>query len=146
MYEGGGASYHESRDGGATWTLNLSGIPDDVPYFYSLAVDPGDPDSVILSGARDPFSGHAVAVMGLPTWSSLYRLHDGGWTEVRDGLPEPDGTAMGTLCAAGPGVFYYVLESGDLYRSEDGGRSFTMVTYGDEVRGNTARPTVALPE
>src|SRR4029077_11805643 len=28
MYEGGGAAYYFSRDGGATWALRLDGIPD----------------------------------------------------------------------------------------------------------------------
>ena len=60
VYEAGGASYCESRDGGTSWRRHLDGIPDEVRYFYSLAVDSGDPANVLLSGARDPFSGHAV--------------------------------------------------------------------------------------
>lgn len=145
MYEGGGASYYASRDGGATWERRLQGIPDEVRYFYSLAVDAGDPDNVIISAARDPFSGHAV-IPGVPVWSSLYRLQNGAFEEIVDGLPTQEGTAMGTLTAGGPGVFYYLTEPGDIYRSADGGRSFSPVAYGaSDVRGQKARSALVLP-
>lgn len=129
VYEGGGVSYCESRDGGASWRRDLAGIPDDVRYFYSLAVDPGDPETLVISAARDPFSGHAV-FFDAPVWSTLYRRADGGdWQEVTDGLPDRDGTVMGTLATneAEPGVFYYVTVPGEVYRSQDGGRSWDRV-------------------
>ncbi len=145
MYEGGGASYCESRDGGATWARGpFAGIPDAVRYFYSLAADSGDPATVLISGARDPFSGHAV-IPNVPVWSSVYRSTGDGWTEVVDGLPSVDGTAMGTLAAGRPGTFYYVTEPGDIYRSSDAGRSFAAVDYATDVRGQTARAVLALP-
>lgn len=90
VYEGGGAAYYASRDCGATWTRGLDGISDDVRYFYSLAVDAGDPENVLLSGARDPFSGHAV-IPGVAVWSSLYRLEGGVWSEITAGLPRARG-------------------------------------------------------
>jgi BNR/Asp-box repeat len=130
MYEGGGAAYYSSEDGGATWARRLDGIPDDVRYFFSLAVDSGDPGNVIISGARDPFSGHGVPLMEGEAWSSLYRLEGGTFVEVTDGLPDSQGTAMGTLVAGGPGVFYYLTEPGEIYRSTDGGRAFEHLDYG----------------
>jgi photosystem II stability/assembly factor-like uncharacterized protein len=143
VYEGGGAAYYESRDGGATWTRNLDGIPDEVRYFYSLAVDSGDPENVIISGARDPFSGHA-AIPGVPVWSSLYRLEGDTWQEIVDGLPPRDGTAMGTLAAGAPGVFYYVTEPGDLYRSDDGGGSFVALEGDASLHGQRARAVTVV--
>ena len=113
MYQGGGGAYYESRDSGANWRRELSGIPDPVRYFYSLAVDSGDPDNVLLSGARDPFSGHAV-IPGIPVWSALYRLDGDRWVEVTDGTPPTDGTPMGTLAAGAAGVFYYVTDPGEI--------------------------------
>jgi photosystem II stability/assembly factor-like uncharacterized protein len=147
MYQGGGAGYCESRDAGATWRRDrdLTGIPDEVRYFFSLAVDSGDPDNVIISGARDPFSGHAVPIPGISVWSSLYRLTGDTWEEVVEGLPAQDGTAMGTLAAGGPGVFYYVTEPGDVYRSHDGGRSFASIEYDKaDLRGDKARSAIAI--
>lgn len=145
MYEGGGAGYCESVDGGATWTRgSFDGIADEVRYFYGLAADPGDPSTVLISAARDPFSGHAV-IPGLPVWSTVYRRDErGAWTEVTDGLPPADGTAMGALAAATPGVFYYVTEPGEIYRSTDGGRSFAAVDYATDVRGEIARCAFVL--
>jgi photosystem II stability/assembly factor-like uncharacterized protein len=145
MYEGGGAGYYESRDGGVTWERGtFSGMTDDVRYFYSLAADSGDPDTVLISSARDPFSGHAV-VPNVPVWSTLYRSTGDGWSEVIDGLPPVDGTPMGTLAAGGPGVFYYVTEPGDVYRSSDGGQSFAAVEYATDVRGRIARAVLTVP-
>lgn len=128
VYEGGGASYCESRDGGASWNRDITGIPDEVRYFYSLAVDPGDPENVLISAARDPFSGHAV-FPDAPVWSTLFRRVEGGWQEVTDGLPDRDGTAMGALATneAEPGVFYYAVDGGEVYRSENGGRGWSRV-------------------
>lgn len=147
MYQGGGAAYYESHDGGETWARDLSGIAEDVRYFYSLAVDSGEPENVLLVGARDPFSGHAV-IPGIPVWSSLYRRSGrsgDGWTPVTDGTPPVDGTPMGTLAAGSAGVFYYVTDPGEIYRSGDGGRSFVHVDYGDgAVRGNVARAAAVI--
>lgn len=144
MYQGGGAAYYESHDSGATWRRDLTGIPDEIRYFYSLAVDSGDPDTVILSGARDPFSGHAV-IPGIPVWSSLYRRAGRDWEEIVDGTPPPEGTTMGTLAAAVPGTFYYVTEPGDVYRSDDGGRSFQTLGYSSkDARGTKARSLLFL--
>ena len=146
MYQGGGAAYHSSRDGGATWERNLDGIPDEVRYFYSLAVDSGDPENVLISGARDPFSGHAV-IPGIPVWSAVYRLAGGSWQEVNAGLPSDDGTAMGTLAAGAPGVFYYMTEPGELYRSQDGAESFALLEEGAlPLRGNKARSLLVLSD
>lgn len=129
FYEGGGATFAESMDGGTSWRRDLDGIPEEVRYFYSLAVDPGDPDTVVISGARDPFSGHGI-FPGAPVWSTLYRRSAGSpWHEVRDGLPDPETTVMGRLaaCAAEPGVFYYVTEPGEIYRSRDAGESWAEI-------------------
>lgn len=129
IYEAGGASYCESHDGGVSWTRNVDGIPDEIRYFYSMAVDPGEPETMVIAAARDPFSGHAV-FPNAPVWSTLYRRVDGGdWHEVTDGLPDRDGTAMGTFATseAEPGVFYYTTEPGEIYRSEDSGESWDRI-------------------
>jgi len=146
VYEGGGVSYCDSRDGGASWRRDLEGIPDEIRYFYSLAVDSGDPANVLLSGSRDPFSGHAV-IPEMPVWSSLYRHKlDLGFEEITDGLPPRDETAMGTLAAGDAGEFVYVTEPGDIYRSTDGGRSFATVPYAARAaRGSIARAVSFSP-
>ena len=129
VYEGGGAFYAESSNGGVTWERRLEGIPDHVRYFFSMEVDPGDPDTIVLSAARDPFTGHGV-FPGAPVWSTLYRRAGGEpWHEVTDGLPPADGTAMGTLATSPtePGLFFYVTMPGSVFRSRDGGQTWEEV-------------------
>ena len=146
MYEGGGAGPALSKDGGKTWDRPFEGIPDDVRYFFSLAVDSGDADNVIISGARDPFSGHGVFPDRMPVYSTLLRRRgDNDWETLSDGLPPDNGTAMGTLAAGGPGVFYYMTDETDLYRSEDGGSSFAKVDYDTVNPGSAARALAVLP-
>lgn len=139
MYQGGGTGFYASTDAGVTWARNLSGMPAGVRYFYGLAVDPVNSDTVLIVGARDPYGGHAF-FPGVEVWSSVFRLRDGTWAEVTAGLPPREGTAMGTLAAAGPGTFYYVTEPGELYRSDDAGVSFEHVDdRGGRERGTKAR-------
>lgn len=128
IYEGGGASFAESRDDGLTWERDIEGIPDEVRYFYGLTVDSGDRDTVLISAARDPFTGHGI-FPDQEIWSTIYRRSGtDGWHEVTDGLPPAAGTAMGGL-AADPGeggTIYYATTVG-LFRSSDGGEAWEEV-------------------
>lgn len=127
VYQGGGGSYRVSNDGGSTWERFLDGAPDEFRYFYSTVVDPGDPELVLITAGRDPFSGHGV-IPGIPLFSSVFRREgSAAWEEVLDGMPPRDGTAMGTLGTGEPGTFFYVTEPGEIYRSDDAGRSFELI-------------------
>jgi hypothetical protein len=124
MYIGGGAGYSESFDGGASWRRFVDGLRH--CYFFDLVVDPGDPQTMVMTAADDPFTGHGVPGFG-GTWSTLYRREAGGpWSEVTEGLPERAGTAMGHLaaCEAEPGTFHYLTVPGQLYRSTNRGRGW----------------------
>ena len=145
MYEGGGNGPAFSKDGGKTWERPFDGIPDHVRYFFSLAVDSGDPENVIISGAKEPFSGHAI-IPNMPAYSTLLRRQgDSPWETLSDGLPPDEGTAMGMLSAGAPGVFYYVTEPGELFRSEDGGASFTQVEFENPNPSGVARAITVVP-
>ncbi len=130
VYESGGSFFCESRDGGRTWQRDLEGIPEEIRYFYSLAVDPGDPDTIIISAARDPFTGHAREEA--KAWSTLYRrTADRPWHELTAGLPERQGTRMGWLSTDGQtaGAFFYVTIPGELYRSGDAGDTWEQLPF-----------------
>jgi photosystem II stability/assembly factor-like uncharacterized protein len=118
-----GRGYGESRDGGDTWERPDEGIQRH--YLYGLAVDPGDPDTVVVSAAESPMKAHMVSAAD----STLYRRGGGGpWREVREGLPEPNGTVR-ALLATNPderGTFYAVTNRG-LFRSTDAGVSWEPV-------------------
>jgi hypothetical protein len=118
-----GRGYSESRDGGDTWERPDEGIGRH--YLYGLAVDPGDPDTVLVSAASSPAQAHSPHMAD----STIYRRSGGGpWHEVREGLPEPAGSvrALFATSPAEPGVFHAVTNRG-LFRSADGGVSWEAV-------------------
>lgn len=69
-----GDGYAETRDGGESWAHPESGL--DHRYCWSLAVDPADPDTVLMSAASGAYSAHTAS----RAESHLYRKRgDGDW-------------------------------------------------------------------
>lgn len=115
-----GRGYNESRDGGDTWERPDEGL--ERHYLYGLAVDPGDPDTMLVSAADSAFTAHNPMIAD----STIYRRSgQGRWREVRAGLPEPKGTLRALLAANvdEAGVFYAASNRG-VFRSVDGGLSW----------------------
>ncbi len=115
-----GHGYQESMDGGDSWMYPDEGLQHH--YLYGLAVDPGDPDTAVVSAASSPWTAHDPR----SAEATVYRRTGGGpWREVREGLPAPAGTTRALLAAhaAEPGVFYALSNRG-LYRSGDAGVSW----------------------
>lgn len=115
-----GRGYSESPDGGETWTRPDDGIARH--YLYGLAVDPGDPGTVVISAPVSPQAAHNPRQAD----ATVYRRSAGGlWQEVREGLPEPAGSlrALFATSADEPGVFYAGSNRG-IFRSTDGGASW----------------------
>lgn len=160
-YEADGAGFVESKDYGQTWKVACEGIPDEVRYFYSMAVDPGDPQNILISASRDQYSGHALrpntlafdrtVKIDFPVWSTLYRKQgDADWREIRDGLPDPNGSPLGRLATnpAEGGVFYYWTVAGELYRSADGGDRWEHIecAWPDDARKRIVHSAAATEE
>ena len=83
-----GRGYAESVDAGATWRRISEGLRHH--YLWSVAVDPGDPDTVVVSAASSPWKAHNPRAAE----STIYRKTDGEpWREVREGLPQVEGTS-----------------------------------------------------
>ncbi len=126
-----GHGYNESHDGGDTWAQPDAGI--EHHYLYGLAVDSGDPGTVVVSAADTAQHAHNPQVAE----SFVYRrTGTGPWIEVRDGLPTPKGT-LRTLFAADParrGTFFAANNRG-VFRSTDGGETWEPVgpNQGDPV-------------
>jgi hypothetical protein len=117
VYEAAGGGYAESRDGGGAWRGDDAGLRH--RYLWGLAVDPGDPETVLVSAASGPRQAHDARTAE----STTYRRHGGQpWQEVRAGLPEPRGTLASVLAtnAAEPSVFY-LGDGRGIYRSPDAG-------------------------
>ena len=121
-----GDGYWESEDGGASWDSPEGGL--DVTYLRSVAIDPGDPDVVVVSAASHPHS----AYMSGRSDGRLYRREGGGrWRRVSEGWPDPAAT-IAPLLAAGrePGELWAADERG-VHRSADGGVTWSPVAAFD---------------
>lgn len=118
-----GQGFAESRDGGDTWQRPGIGLRHH--YLWGLAVDPGNPDALVISAAPGPDQAHN------PTRaeSAIYRRTGGGaWQQVQDGLPTPRGMLASTLASneAELGVFYAANNHG-VYRSPDTGLTWERI-------------------
>ena len=117
VYEAAGGGYAQSLDGGDTWQGDDTGL--NHRYLWGLAVDPADPETIVVSAASGPRQAHTPSIAR----STIYRKTGGQtWGEVRAGLPASEGAVAYRLASnpAEPGVFYAATNLG-LYRSPDAG-------------------------
>lgn len=111
-----GDGYFESADGGLDWATPRQGL--DVGYLRSVAIDPGQPDVVVVSAASH---AHAAYVAGRSDGRIYRREGQGRWERVVHGRPDPPRTIAPLLRpGAGPGELWAADERG-IHRSDDGG-------------------------
>lgn len=118
-----GCGYSESPDAGASWNCYAEGLAHH--YLWGLAVDPADPDTVVVSAATAPRQAHSPDAAE----STIYRRQGGEpWREVGEDLPSTEGRLASVLAAdpSQPGLFYALNNQG-LYRSPDTGISWQRV-------------------
>jgi photosystem II stability/assembly factor-like uncharacterized protein len=114
-----GDGYFESDDAGATWRSPSVGL--DVGYLRSVAIDPEQPEVVIVSASSGP---HSAYVAGRSDGRLYRRLTRGRWERVRDGWPEPPSTIAPLLCAGVKGGELWAADERGVHRSDDGGKSW----------------------
>ncbi|AUX09982.1 BNR/Asp-box repeat protein [Halalkaliarchaeum desulfuricum] len=125
VYSAAGDGYAESEDAGRTWEQIHDGL--EHRYCWGLAVNPGDPDTVLVSAASTARNAHRRGP------SYLYRKRsndddtDGGtdegkWRLLEDVELDVGEGARRPVLASGtePGVLYAACDDG-LYRSVDAG-------------------------
>jgi hypothetical protein len=115
-----GNGFVESEDGGQTWYRPDEGL--EHHYLWSVAADPADPATLVISAAHGPDQAHNPQ----SAESALYRRSGNGpWQRVQDGFPEPRGLVIAVLATheAEPGVFYAANNKG-VFRSADAGSSW----------------------
>lgn len=117
-----GDGYYESDDGGATWCSPGTGL--EVGYLRSVAIDPGQPEAVVVSASSGPYSAY---VAGRSDGRVYHRLTRERWERVRDGWPEPASTIAPLLCAGALGGELWAADERGVHRSEDGGKSWRRV-------------------
>jgi hypothetical protein len=120
LYCAAGDGYFESEDGGESWSRPMAGLGHG--YLVGVAVDPGDPDTVIVSGASGPYlayrPGNAKAYVYRKISRKPFEL-------AMSGLPKAEGSVASRLATnpQEPGVFYAANNHG-LFRSQDAGESW----------------------
>jgi photosystem II stability/assembly factor-like uncharacterized protein len=139
---GGERGLYKTTDGGTTWKRML--YVDENTGCSGLAMDPRNPK--VLFAAMWDFRRTGWSFRSGGPGSGLYRSEDGGetWTKLtgdtKSGLP---GGVLGRIVVAvapsDPRIVYTAVEAqeGALYRSEDGGRTWTWRFKGPKV---LARP------
>jgi photosystem II stability/assembly factor-like uncharacterized protein len=120
IYSAAGDGYFESTDAGDSWRSPEDGLKH--LYLVGVAVDPADPDTVIVSATDGPGSAY------WPRRAEAYVYWKTGlkrWEQAMSGLPEAKGTTVSQFAthAGEPGVIYAANNRG-LFRSDDAGRSW----------------------
>jgi len=114
VYVAAGDGYAESVDGGDTWRYPQSGLHHQ--YVWSVAVDPGDPDCVVVSAAAGAHTAHyperAETVIAR-------RVGDADWETAMDGVGLAEDLVRAVLATDGTAGRVYALTNRGLFRSED---------------------------
>ena len=120
LYSAAGDGYFESRDGGNTWKQLEEGLRH--KYLWSVAVDSGDADNVIVSAAASPLRSHGDSN---PESYVYRRAGEQPWEKIDRGLPGPAGQHSAVLAAhpIEPGTFFAAWER-NIFRSADAGASW----------------------
>ncbi len=139
-----GNGFVASDDGGETWYRPDTGLQHH--YLWSVAADPADPTTIVISAAHGPQEAHNPQ----QAESALYRRSgDGQWQQVRDGFPEPRGLLTSVLAThdAEPGVFYAANNKG-VFRSTDRGSSWEVlpIPWPQGLRIGRAHALIAVEE
>jgi photosystem II stability/assembly factor-like uncharacterized protein len=120
LYAAAGDGYFESADAGATWRRDVRGLSH--RYLVSVGVDPGDPETVMVSASSGPWTAYSPR----RAESFVYRRRRGAW-EVVPGLATGAGTTVAHFAAGGtPGMMYAANNRG-IFRTEDGGARWTSL-------------------
>lgn len=129
VYSAAGDGYAESDDGGEAWTQPQDGL--EHRYVWGLAVDPADPERVVVSAATSARQAHREGD------SYVYRKAGGEpWERLDDrGLPTGEGVLRAVLSGGREPGELFALHNRGLYRSTDGGDSWNRlgIEWADEL-------------
>ncbi len=116
-----GDGYAETRDGGETWDHPQEGL--EHRYCWSLAVDPDDPNTVLVSAASGAYSAHTAS----RAESYLYRKRDGSeWVRLTD-FPAGEGVVRAVLAAGTEAGELFAATNHGLFRTADAGDRWERV-------------------
>ena len=137
VYSAAGDGYAESTDSGESWESFEEGL--EHTYVWGLAVDPGEPDTVIVSSATGAGNAHRV-----PAESYLYRKAGGNeaWERLDDrGIPTGEGIVRAVLARGLDDGELFAANNHGIYHTGDGGDSWDRlgIDWPDRFEEQTAR-------
>ncbi len=122
-----------TTDGGKTWNKTL--YIDNQHGVADLEIDPTNPNILyagMWSFERKPWTHRSGGENG-----GVYKSIDGGrtWNKLTNGLPKLMGRIGVRVAPSNPNVVYVIVEAkdGTLYRSDDRGETFKMVSKNDDI-------------
>jgi photosystem II stability/assembly factor-like uncharacterized protein len=127
--QGGARGVFRSTDGGRTWTLVLNAQPESGATYLSWASD--DP-RVIFAAVTQTYLAPGDSSRSLfehPKPTSLYKSSDEGltWTNLK-GRDQPELLGETAVAVGTRARRVYLLNRAGLYRSDDGGESWSVAT------------------
>ncbi|HXB57528.1 MAG TPA: sialidase family protein [Vicinamibacteria bacterium] len=165
-----GVGLYKSTDGGDTWIGPLGQPVFNARGVGTIAIKPGDPNTVYaastraIRGASSSCCGGAVSIIpGAAKWG-LYRSTDGGasWTFIHNGAATTAGctgdateAGNGTPCSprgvrrvlfdpSNPNILYAGSYARGVWRSSDGGTTWTAIKASLSPGTTTTRPELAV--
>lgn len=120
LYSAAGDGYFESTNAGETWSRQVDGLRH--RYLVGVAVDPADPDTVVVSAASGPFVAYSPRRAEAYVYRTTARR---GFHVAMEGLPDGQGTIASRLATnpSEPGVIYAANNHG-VFRSADAGQTW----------------------
>ena len=164
-----GVGMYKTTDGGDTWSGPLGASVFAGRAIGSIAVRPGDPDTVYAATARGVLGVSSVAgggvslIPGAAAWG-LYKSTDGGatWTFLHNGSPlasecdtVAEAIAAGSPCSLrgvrrialdplAPDTVYAGSYARGIWRSADAGATWVQIKPSLSAAVNTMRPELAV--
>ncbi|OYR44437.1 hypothetical protein [Halorubrum sp. Ea8] len=128
VYAAAGDGFAESRDRGQTWRAVDAGLAHG--YVWGIAVDPGDPETVLVSAASGAGAAHRRGEAYLYRRTPGVDSASGPRFERLDdrGIPTGEGTYRAVLASGRESGEIWALHDEGLYRTGDAGDSFERVS------------------
>jgi len=130
---------YKTVDGGRTWDRKL--FISDTVGFSDVEMLPSNPDIVFATAWKAERKPWTIISGGIQEEGGLFKSIDGGetWERITEGLPEGlIGKMDLALSPADSSIVYVLVEApgdeGGLYRSNDQGRSFRLVSNDSSIR------------
>ncbi|MGD8279041.1 MAG: sialidase, partial [Gemmatimonadota bacterium] len=128
---------YKTTDGGETWQRIL--FVDEITGCSGLAMDPADPDHLIAGMWQVEM--HTWGMFGGGPSSGVWATRDGGrrWSKLSRGLPKSPVGKIDVAFAPSNSQRVYVLaqtvDQGAVWRSEDGGGNWNVVSWDRTLTG-----------